>query len=65
MELKSQEHNKGKLATLKVEIEEDIVETFKKMSENSGISIDELVVIALKRYRASHAELEGKAPLID
>jgi len=61
--MKSQSHNEGELAELKVDIERNVVEAFQRMSENSGISLNDLVVIALKRFRSSHADYEGKSPL--
>lgn len=54
--MKSQTHNEGELKELTVNIEIKVVEDFEKMSENSGISMDELVVVALKRFRSSHAD---------
>ena len=59
--MKSQVHNEGELKELKVNIEKDVVESLERMSKGSGMSIDELVVIALKRFRASHSDYEGKA----
>jgi metal-responsive CopG/Arc/MetJ family transcriptional regulator len=63
--LKSQKHNTGELTELTVKIEKEVVDSIDKMSLNSGISRDELVVIALKRFRASHADYEGTTPRID
>lgn len=63
--MKTQEHNKGDLRELKVNIEKQVVEVVEKMAKNSGMSIDEIVVIALKRFRASHADYEGVEPLVD
>lgn len=60
--MRSQKHNEGELKELKVKIEKEIVEVYEIMSENSGMTIDELVVIALKRFRAHHADYEGKIP---
>ena len=60
--MKTQKHNSGKLKKLTVNIEESVVVSIQHMSENSSLSVDDIVVIALKRFRASHAELEGKAP---
>ena len=60
--MKTQKHNSGKLKKLAVNIEESVVVSIQHMSENSSLSVDDIVVIALKRFRASHAELEGKAP---
>ena len=63
--MKSQIHNNGELKELKVKIEKDVVESVKRMSEVSGMAMDEIVVIALKRFRASHADYEYRAPNID
>ena len=54
--MKSQEHNKGELAELKVEIEKGLIEDIQLMSDNSGISKEDIVAIAIKRFRASHAD---------
>ncbi len=58
--MKSQKHNAGELQELSVKIEKNVVDSLIKMSNGSGISIDDLVVIALKRFRASHSDYEGK-----
>ncbi|TNF04504.1 MAG: hypothetical protein EP326_01225 [Deltaproteobacteria bacterium] len=63
--MKSQKHNEGDLKELKVKIEKDVVETIERMSKVSGMTIDEIVVIALKRFRSSHADYEGKVPNLD
>ncbi len=60
--MKSQKHNNGELKELKVQIERSVVESFERMSANSGIGLDELVVIALKRFRASHGDYDGSTP---
>jgi len=60
--MKSQKHNEGQLKEIKVSIEKDVVEAFEKMAERSGVSLSEMVVVALKRYRSSHSELEGNCP---
>ena len=57
--MKSQVHNEGELKELKVNVEKEVVEAIERMSKNTGYSVDELVVIALKRFRASHADYEG------
>jgi len=61
--MKSQVHNEGELKELKVEIEKDIVDSFEQMSSKTGIPIQDLVVIAMKRFRASHGDYMGKTPL--
>ncbi len=63
--MRTQKHNQGELKTLSVKIEKDVVETVEKMAKNAGIPVDELVVVALKRFKSSHAELENKVPKLD
>ena len=63
--MKTQKHNQGPLKDLKVKIEEDVYESLLRMADNSELTIDEIVVISLKRFRASHAELLGKAPTVE
>ncbi len=63
--MKGQLHNQGELAELNVKIEKEIVASIKKMSENTKLPIDEIVVIALKRFRSSHSDWEGTNPRID
>jgi fructose-1,6-bisphosphatase/sedoheptulose 1,7-bisphosphatase-like protein len=63
--MKTQQHNQGNLKELKVKIEEKVVDSIAQMAESSNMSVDDIVVIALKRFRASHAELEGKVPKLD
>ncbi|MEC7274747.1 MAG: hypothetical protein VXV96_00370 [Bdellovibrionota bacterium] len=63
--MKSQKHNQGDLKELTVKIEKDIVESFEAMAKNSGIPLEDLVVTALKRFRASHGDYTGKTPELD
>ena len=63
--MKTQVHNQGPLEEITVKIESAVVESLKQMADNSNMTVDDIVVIALKRYRASHAELLGKAPKCD
>jgi hypothetical protein len=63
--MKSQKHNTGELKTLTVEIESKVVEHFEKMAEKSNLPLDELVVIALKRFRASHSDYMESEPHLD
>jgi fructose-1,6-bisphosphatase/sedoheptulose 1,7-bisphosphatase-like protein len=60
--LKTQKYNIGELAELKVNIEKEIVESLSVIAEASGRTVDDIVVIALKRFRASHTDLEGRSP---
>ena len=57
--MKGQIHNEGELADLSVKIEKKVVEDLKVMSDNSGLKIEDLVAIALKRFRSSHADYMG------
>ena len=54
--MKTQKHNEGELKELKVSIEKQVVDNVQLMSKNTGMSTDELVVIALKRFCASHSD---------
>ncbi|AYF45984.1 MULTISPECIES: hypothetical protein [Halobacteriovorax] len=63
--MKDQVHNQGELKELKVNIEADVVESFQHMAENTGIALDELIVVALKRFRASHSDYEKKVFQVD
>ena len=56
--MKSQEHNLGELKKLTVNVEKDVVESLERMADNTGYTLDDLVVIALKRFRASHTDFE-------
>jgi uncharacterized protein YkvS len=57
--MKTQEHNTGDLDELKVKIEKQVIADLQTMAQNSGLDVDELVVIALKRFRSSHADYMG------
>ena len=61
--MRTQEHNKGELKELCVQIEKNVVETLERMSRCTNISMDELVVIALKRFCSSHSDYENKTPM--
>jgi hypothetical protein len=63
--MKSQKFNEGELVELNVNIEKEIVEVIKVMAVKANRSIDDIVTIALRRYRACHAELENKEPGTD
>jgi NRPS condensation-like uncharacterized protein len=60
--MKSQLQNQGELKELKVKIEKEVIESFERMSKTSGLTVDDLVVIAMKRYRASHSDWDSKTP---
>ena len=57
--MKGQSHNEGELTELKIEIEAQLAKDIKTMSENSGMSEAEIVVIAVKRFRSAHADYMG------
>lgn len=60
--MKSQKHNQGELKELKIKIEKEVADSLEIMSKNSKLSIDDLVVIAIKRFRSSHMDYLGKNP---
>lgn len=57
--MKSQKHNDGELKELKVQIEAQLLEDLDTMAKNSGLKVDELVAVAIKRFRSSHADYMG------
>tara|TARA_Y100000590_G_scaffold291057_1_gene327731 strand:- start:59012 stop:59248 length:237 start_codon:yes stop_codon:yes gene_type:complete len=63
--MRSQVHNEGELSELNVKIEKKVVEDYKRMAENSEYNLEELVVIALKRFRASHCDYLKEHPTTD
>ncbi|MBP9674308.1 MAG: hypothetical protein KBD63_04365 [Bacteriovoracaceae bacterium] len=63
--MKSQKYNQGELKELKVMIDKNVVDAFEIMSKNSKKAIDELVVIALLRYKSAHTDYLGDAPQVD
>jgi fructose-1,6-bisphosphatase/sedoheptulose 1,7-bisphosphatase-like protein len=60
--MKSQKHNQGELKEIKVKIEKQVVEDLELMSKNTNIPMEDIVVIALKRFRSSHADYMKNAP---
>lgn len=56
--MKNQVYNKGELKELKVMVEKDTVESFERMAEHTNTPIEDLVVIALKRYRSAHGDYD-------
>jgi len=63
--MKSQKHNEGELKELTVKVEADLRDALAIMSKNSGMSEDEIVCIALKRFRSSHADYDDMVPPLD
>lgn len=60
--MKSQKQNQGELKEVKIKIEKQVAEDFEQMVKNTNISLDDLVVIALKRFRSSHADYLKQVP---
>lgn len=57
--MKTQKHNDGELAELNVKIEAQLIKDLETMSRNSEVEIAELVAVAIKRFRSSHADYMG------
>lgn len=57
--MKTQKHNDGETKELKVEIEAQLISDLELMAKNSGLPMEELVAIAIKRFRSSHADYMG------
>ena len=60
--MKSQKYNAGELVELKVRVEKEVFQAFKKMAQNTGIPLGDLVLVALKRFRHHHVDYEKLAP---
>lgn len=56
--MRNQVYNQGDLKELKVMIEKEVVESAERMAQNQSISLADLVVIALKRYKATHSDVD-------
>jgi fructose-1,6-bisphosphatase/sedoheptulose 1,7-bisphosphatase-like protein len=63
--MKSQKQNQGELKELIVKIEKQVAEDFESMSKNTNISVDDLVVTALKRFRSSHTDYLKQTPMTE
>ncbi|HXH32011.1 MAG TPA: hypothetical protein VNJ01_14475 [Bacteriovoracaceae bacterium] len=63
--MKSQKHNQGELKELKAKIEHQVMEDLELMSKNTGMPIDDIVVIALKRFRSSHMDYMKLVPMTE
>jgi hypothetical protein len=63
--MRSQKHNQGELKELKVKIEKDVVDSLQVMSENSKMSVEDIVVIALKRFKSSHMDYLKSTPITE
>jgi fructose-1,6-bisphosphatase/sedoheptulose 1,7-bisphosphatase-like protein len=58
--MKTQVQNQGELKELKVMIEKEVVDSFERMTKASGLTVADLVVTALKRYRSAHSDWDVK-----
>lgn len=58
--MKNKKHNTGELKELKVKIDKSTVETIHRMASNTGQPVEELVVVALKRFITHHSDYEIK-----
>ncbi len=60
--MRTQKHNQGELKELTVMIEKDVLESLETMARNSTLSMADIVVIALKRFRSSHTDYLQSTP---
>ena len=60
--MKNQPQNQTELKELNVKVEKDVVEAFERMSKNTGTPLADLVVIAMKRFRAAHTDWDQNPP---
>jgi len=63
--MKSQKQNQGELKEITIKIEKQVVEDFEKMVKNTNISMDDLVVTAMKRFRSSHNDFLKQTPMTE
>lgn len=63
--MKSQKQNQGELKEIKIKIEKQVAEDFEKMVKNTNITLDDLVVIAMKRFRSSHTDYLKLTPMTE
>jgi hypothetical protein len=56
--MKDQVYNKGELKELKAMIDKNVAESAVRMAANQGIPLEDLIVIALQRYRSSHLDAD-------
>ncbi len=63
--MKSQKHNQGDLKELAVKIEKQVMEDLETMVKNTKIPLNDLVVIALKRFRSSHTDYLKQTPMTE
>jgi len=57
--MRTQTHNDGELAELKVNIEAQLIKDLETMVINSEMPVEDIVAIAIKRFRNSHGDYMG------
>jgi len=62
--MKDQKYNDGELVELKLNIDKQTVDNLNIMSQTSGLSPADIIVIALKRYESSHADYMKVVPTL-
>jgi len=60
--MKSQKHNEGELKQLSIKIEKQVAEDLETMASNTNYTVDDLIVIAVKRFRSSHLDYMKQVP---
>lgn len=63
--MKSQKHNQGELKELTIKVEKKVAEDFEQMAKNTNIPLADLIVTAMKRFRASHSDFMKNTPNVD
>lgn len=63
--MKSQKHNEGELKEVTIKIEKQVAEDFEKMVKNTNIPMADLIVTAMKRFRASHGDYLKNTPVVE
>ena len=59
--MKTQVYNKGELEELRVMIDKEIKESFERMAKHTNTPIEDLIVIAMKRFRSSHGDYDPES----
>jgi hypothetical protein len=63
--MKSQKQNQGDLKELTIKIDKQVAEDFETMVKNTNISMNDLVVTAMKRFRSSHNDYLKQVPMTE
>lgn len=63
--MKSQKQNQGELKELTIKIDKQVAEDFETMVKNTNITMDDLVVTAMKRFRSSHNDYLKQVPMTE